>query len=164
MNENINKENKRILVLEKRYSNALTPLSQIIFSSDYFFHSFCNIWVSVTPSDSSFTISPHNLALLHYPVPLKSTISIDIKFHMAERFSVKNISTMNQCNLWQYYLWLIFLENLKRLFGRIHIVNLSYHFLPVFICRLVTSRVCTRDYKPSASRWSSRNQSQTSSQ
>ena len=27
MNKNINKENKRILVLEKRYSNALTPLS-----------------------------------------------------------------------------------------------------------------------------------------
>ena len=71
------KKIKRILVLEKRYSNALTPLSWIIFSSDYFFQSFCNIWVSVTPSDNSFTISPHNLALLHstllhsYPVPLK---------------------------------------------------------------------------------------------
>ena len=26
---------------------------------------FCNIWVSVTPSDNSFTISPHNFALLH---------------------------------------------------------------------------------------------------
>ena len=27
MNENINKENLRIMVSEKRYSNALTPLS-----------------------------------------------------------------------------------------------------------------------------------------
>ena len=64
------------MVLEKRNSNALIPLSQIVFSSDYLFQSFCNIWVSVTPSDNSFTISPHNLALLHstllhsYPVPL----------------------------------------------------------------------------------------------
>ena len=63
--------------MEKHYSNALTPLSKIIFSSDYFFQSFCNIWVSVTPSDNSLTISPHNLTLLHstllhsYPVPLK---------------------------------------------------------------------------------------------
>ena len=58
MNETINKKIKRILVLEKRYSNALTPLSYIIFSSEYFFQSVCNIWVS-------FTISPRNLALLH---------------------------------------------------------------------------------------------------
>ena len=56
--------------------NTLTPVSQIIISSDYFFQSFCNIWVSVTPSDNSFTISPHNSALLHstllhsYPVHL----------------------------------------------------------------------------------------------
>ena len=63
--------------MEKRYSNALTPISYIIFSSDYFFQRFCNIWVFVTPSDNSFTISPHNLARLHstllhsYPVPLK---------------------------------------------------------------------------------------------
>ena len=38
---------------------------EVIFSSDYFFQSFCNILVSVTPSDNSFIISPHNLALLH---------------------------------------------------------------------------------------------------
>ena len=68
------------MVLEKRNSNALTPLSYIVFSSDYFFQSFCNIWVSLTPSDNSFTISPHNLALLHstllhsYPVPHQSTV------------------------------------------------------------------------------------------
>ena len=77
MKENINKRKwKKILVLEKHNSNALTPLSLIVFSSDYFFQCFCNIWVFVTPSDNSFTISPHNLALLHstllhsYPVPL----------------------------------------------------------------------------------------------
>ena len=58
--------------MEKRYSNALIPLS-----SDYIFQSFCNNWVSVTPSDKYFTISPHNLSLLHstlhaYSVPLMS--------------------------------------------------------------------------------------------
>ena len=63
--------------MEKRNSNALTPLSYRVLSSDYFFQSFCNIWVSVTPSDNSFTISPHNLAFLHStllhssPVPLR---------------------------------------------------------------------------------------------
>ena len=68
--------------MEKRYSNALTPLSYIIFSSDYFFQSFCNIWVSLTSSDNSFTISPHNSALLHsiflhsYPVPLTANATI----------------------------------------------------------------------------------------
>ena len=73
------------MVLEKRYSNALTPLSYIIFSIDYFFQSFCNIWVSVTPSHNYFTISPHNLALLHstllhsYPVPLTRDLEKRIK-------------------------------------------------------------------------------------
>ena len=74
MNENINKENKK----NSGFGEALQLHSHtiIIFSSDYFFQSFCNIWVSMTPSHNSFTISPHNLALLHstllhsYPVPL----------------------------------------------------------------------------------------------
>ena len=41
-----------------------------------FLSKLLQIWVYVTPSDSSFTISPHNLVLLHsillhsYPVPL----------------------------------------------------------------------------------------------
>ena len=68
--------------MEKRYSNALTPLSYIIFSSDYIsFKVFCNIWGSVTPSHNYFIISPHNLALLHstllhsYPVPLRRILS-----------------------------------------------------------------------------------------
>ena len=85
------------MVLEKCYSNALTLLSEIIFSSDYFFQSFWNIWVSVTPSDNYFTISPYNLAffpstLLHsYPVPLiktneKHVMQLNIS---AERMNVK---------------------------------------------------------------------------
>ena len=96
--------------MEKRYSNALTPLSQIIFSSDYFFQSFCNIWVSVTPSHNSFTISPHNLALLHstllhsylallhstllhsYPVPLSLTQSFfNNQFPLAVYLSMEPI-------------------------------------------------------------------------
>ena len=36
-----------------------------LFPSDISFKAFAIFWVSVTPSDNSFTISPHNLALLH---------------------------------------------------------------------------------------------------
>ena len=87
--------------MEKRYSNALTPLSQIIFSSDYFFQSFCSIWVSVTPSNNSLTISLHNLALLHsallhsYPVPLKFvTIFVGFEYLPISNFIVMIFKTL----------------------------------------------------------------------
>ena len=75
--------------MEKRYSNALTLSSYIIFSSDYFFQSFCNIWVSVTPSDNSFTISPHNLALLHSTLLHSYPVHVPLKFmrHFCSLFS-----------------------------------------------------------------------------
>ena len=61
---------RKFLVLEKRKCSHT-----IIVDNFLPFQSFCN-HLGVTPSDNSFTISPHNLALLHstllhsYPVPL----------------------------------------------------------------------------------------------
>ena len=58
------------------------------------FKVFCNIWVSVTPSDNYFTISTHNLALLHstllhsYPVPLMlfNDVPLQPQGHYCHRF------------------------------------------------------------------------------
>ena len=75
MNENINKENKN----NSGFGEALQKHSHTIimdnFLSDYFFQSFCNIWVSVTPSDNYFTISPHNFSTFAFypPTLLPST-------------------------------------------------------------------------------------------
>ena len=91
MNENINKENKK----NSGFGEALQLRSHtfiIVFSSDYFFQTFSNIWVSVTSSDNSFTISPHNLALLHStllhsnPVPLRVCSSALLKRAVPEGY------------------------------------------------------------------------------
>ena len=64
-------------VMGSAHVNRMCGYVGDVLAMDYFFQSFCNIWVSVTPSDNYFTILPHNLALLHstllhsYSVPLR---------------------------------------------------------------------------------------------
>ena len=83
--KNIPLYNEKGIIRKVLYDGALTlkmALNSFCDKSLHFFKSLCNIWVSVTPSHNSFTISPHNLALLHstllhsYPVPLSLSMRI----------------------------------------------------------------------------------------
>ena len=63
INENINKENKKNSGFgeERSHTIIIDNFLQWVFLSKF----FAIFWFLWTPSDNSFTISPHNLALLH---------------------------------------------------------------------------------------------------
>ena len=108
MNENINKENgdwKEFWFWRSVTVHALTPIIIDNFLQWlYFFQNFCNILVSVTPSDNYFTISPQNLALLHSTL-LQGTLTqyLKIKFllEMGTEKIVFEMWTAQQAHLHQ---------------------------------------------------------------
>ena len=88
MNENITKNIKKNSFFEKHNNNALTPLIMIYSFLQWLFFSklLQYLFFFVTPSDNYFTISPHNLALLHST--LSTLLPSTFKEELHNRFNL----------------------------------------------------------------------------
>ena len=121
--------------MEKRYSNALTPLSYIIFSSDYLFQSFCNIRVSLTPFWEFFY-------RFTSPTLLPSTFKLQISSCLSSEYSCTWLMS-----LYIFFLnlishiqeWLSYTSSMKIILNSY--ILLSYTRAFIFILKIIPSDI-----------------------